>query len=310
MRLVLALGGNALMRRGEPLTVATQRRNAQVAARAIAPLAREHQLVVTHGNGPQVGLLALRDAAQRLSEASPLDVLVAESEGMIGYMIEQEIANLLPADFPIATVLTTVEVDGQDPAFDRPTKFIGPVYDQDAADRLRTESGWRLARDGDHWRRVVPSPRPRRIRELRPIEWLLEKGTMVIAAGGGGIPVVRAAATGGALVGVEAVVDKDATSALLARALDADLLVLATDVAGVYRDFGQATARLIRRISPAALARLSFPAGSMGPKVAAALDFVAATGRPARIGALDEFATLIRGEAGTSIDPAAGESDA
>lgn len=305
MRIVVALGGNALLKRGEPMTAEAQRANVRVAAAALAPVARDHQLVISHGNGPQVGLLALQAAAGPAEEAWPLDVLGAETEGAIGYMIEQELANLLPAGLPVATLLTRVEVDPADPAFDAPTKFVGPVYDEAGATALTRERGWLFRQDGAHWRRVVPSPLPRRIVELRPARQLLDAGTIVVCAGGGGIPTARG--PDGALRGVEAVIDKDACSELLARELAADAFVMLTDVPGVYLEHGTPAARLLRRASPAALAALPFPAGSMGPKVEAACRFVASTGRPAAIGALAQLGAILRGEAGTTVAPDAGD---
>jgi len=303
MRIVVALGGNALLKRGEPLTAEAQRRNVAVAAEALAPIAREHQLVVTHGNGPQVGLLALQGAAYKADEAYPLDVLGAETEGMIGYMIEQELGNRLPAEMPFATLLTMVEVDPADPAFADPTKFVGPLYEKADADRIAAEKGWRMKPDGARWRRVVPSPRPKRIFEIRPIRWLLERGTVVICAGGGGIPTAYERGKERRLAGVEAVIDKDLCSELLARELEADLFVMATDVAAVFEGWGSPAARPIARASPAALAARSFAAGSMGPKVEAACGFAAATGRTAAIGALADIAGMVRGERGTLVSP-------
>ena len=282
MRVVVALGGNALLRRGQALTAENQRENVRVAAEAMAPLAKQHQLVVSHGNGPQVGLLALQGAAYKPDEAYPLDVLGAETEGMIGYMIEQEMGNLLPQQVPFATILTMIEVDGADPAFQQPTKFIGPVYDQAEAERLAAEKGWAIKQDGDKWRRVVPSPAPKRIFEIRPIKWLLEKGTIVICAGGGGIPTVYD--KNRTLHGVEAVIDKDFASELLARELDADLFIMATDADAVYLDWGTPQARGIKRAAPGELSKYSFPAGSMGPKVEAACSFAETTGKAAAIG--------------------------
>ena len=310
MRIVVALGGNALLRRGEPLTASTQRENVRRAARALAPVALEHELVVTHGNGPQVGLLALQAAAhddlRRIrggasfgTETIPLDVLGAETEGMIGYMIEQELGNVLPFEKPLATVLTMVEVDPDDPAFQNPTKPIGPVYTEDEARRLASERGWSVAPDGAHWRRVVPSPLPQRIFELRPITWLIEKGSIVICAGGGGIPTMYM--PDGSLAGAEVVIDKDRASALLARELNADLLVLATDVEGVYTDWGTEHERMLRNTSPDALRALTLPSGSMGSKVEAACDFAEASGKPAIIGGLGRIEALIAGESGTSV---------
>ncbi len=299
MRVVVALGGNALLERGQPLTAQAQRENVRVAARSLAPIALGHELVITHGNGPQVGMLALRAAGDPHREPFPLDVLGAETEGMIGYMIEQELGNVLPYEKPLATVLTMVEVDPDDPAFDRPTKPIGPVYSEEDARRLAAEHGWSVAPDGPHWRRVVPSPLPRHIFELRPIQWLLEKGTVVICAGGGGIPTMYR--RDGSLAGAEVVIDKDRASALLARELEADCLVLATDVDGVYAHWGEPTERLIERATPAELKGLDLPEGSMGPKVEAACDFAEATGGHVAIGALRDLDRLVSGLAGTMV---------
>ena len=236
MLTVTALGGNALLRRGEVMTAENQRRNVRIAAEALAPIAREHQLVITHGNGPQVGLLALQGAAYDKVETYPFDVLGAETEGMIGYVIEQELGNLLPFERPFATLLTMIEVDPADPAFSDPTKFIGPTYDKPDADRVAAEKGWTFKPDGDKWRRVVPSPLPKRVFELRPIRWLLERNTVVIAAGGGGIPTMYEPGKERHLIGVEAVIDKDFASELLARELEADLFIMLTDADAVYVD--------------------------------------------------------------------------
>lgn len=292
MRIVIALGGNALLRRGEPLTPAHQRRNVGRAVAALAPLANEHQLVITHGNGPQVGLLALRTGSD------PLDVLDAETEGQIGYLIEQELANRLP-ERRCATLLTRVEVDPRDPAFASPAKPIGPLYERDEAERLARERGWRLAPDGAHFRRVVASPRPQRILELAAIALLVDQGVIVICAGGGGIPVARRA--DGSVTGIEAVIDKDLASSLLARGLRADALLLLTDVDAVYRNFDTPQAEPIRHASPAQLRQLAFAPGSMAPKVEAACEFVEATGGFAAIGRLDQAGALLRGEAGTRV---------
>jgi carbamate kinase len=301
MRIVVALGGNALLKRGQPMTAEVQRANVRVAAEAIAPLAQSHQVVISHGNGPQVGLLALQGAAYKPDEAFPLDVLGAETEGMIGYMIEQELGNLLPFEVPFATVLTMVEVDPDDPGFRNPTKFVGPVYDKAEADRLAAEKGWAIKPDGAKWRRVVPSPLPKRIFEIRPIRWLLDQGTVVICAGGGGIPTMYQKGADRKLVGVEAVIDKDLCTELLARDLDADLFVMLTDADAVYLDWGTPTQRAIRRATPASLADIGFAAGSMGPKVAAACAFAQTTGKQAAIGALEDLSKIIAGEAGTTI---------
>ncbi len=301
MRIVVALGGNALLKRGEPMNAEAQRANVKIAAQALAPIATSHQLVISHGNGPQVGLLALQGAAYQAVEAYPLDVLGAETEGMIGYMIEQELGNLLPFEVPFATLLTMVEVSADDPGFKNPTKFVGPIYEKPEADRVATEKGWIFKADGAKWRRVVPSPVPKRIFEIRPVKWLLERGTIVICAGGGGIPTMYEPGADRKLAGVEAVIDKDLCSALLARELDADLLVMLTDADAVYADWGKPTQRPIRSTSPNALAGISFAAGSMGPKVDAACRFVAATGKPAAIGALADLNRIIAGEAGTTV---------
>ena len=301
MRVVIALGGNALLKRGEPMTAEVQRRNIRTAAVAMAPLASEHQLVISHGNGPQVGLLALQGAAYKADEAYPLDVLGAETEGMIGYMIEQELGNLLPFEVPFATLLTMVEVDGHDPGFKDPTKFVGPVYEKEQADKIKAEKGWVFKQDGAKWRRVVPSPEPKRIFEIRPIRWLLDHGTVVICAGGGGIPTMYEPGANRKLVGVEAVIDKDLCSELLARELDADLFVMATDAEAVFIDWGKPTAKAIHRANPDAILEHKFPAGSMGPKVDAACRFAKVTGHKAAIGALADIEAIVRGEKGTII---------
>lgn len=304
MRIVVALGGNALLKRGEPMTAEVQRANVVVAARALAPVAKEHQLVVSHGNGPQVGLLALQSAAYKQVAPYPLDVLGAQTEGMIGYMIEQELGNLLPFETPLATILSMVEVDEADPAFRNPTKFVGPIYDKAEADQLAAEKGWTFKLDGNKWRRVVPSPQPKRIFEQRPIQWLLDKGTIVICAGGGGIPTMYDSTKDRYLVGVEAVIDKDRASALLASQLKADLFIMATDVKGVYLDWGKPTARMLEKVTPAELEQLNFAAGSMGPKVEAAVEFVQKTGNRAAIGALEDIGKIVLGQAGTNVVPA------
>ena len=299
MRVVVALGGNALLQRGQPLTAENQRRNVAIAAEALAPLAHDYQLVVSHGNGPQVGLLSLQSAAYEEVEEYPLDILGAQTEGMIGYIIEQELGNLLPMEEPLATILTMVEVDPEDPAFDNPTKPIGPVYSEQEAKTLAEQRGWSIARDGKHWRRVVASPEPQRIFEMRPIHWLLENGATVICAGGGGIPTVYK--PDGTLEGVEVVIDKDRASALLAFELDAGLLILATDTDGVYLDWGTEDARRIERATPDQMEQHEFEEGSMGPKVEAACDFVRRSGGRAVIGALSDMQGMVAGTAGTQF---------
>ena len=299
MRILVALGGNALLKRGEALTVENQRANVKIAASALAPLARNHELIVTHGNGPQVGLLALQGAAYKPDEAFPLDVLGAETEGMIGYVIERELRNCLQGDKEIATLLTMIEVDALDPAFDAPSKFVGPVYARADAERLAAEKKWQIKADGQDWRRVVASPKPQKILELDPIKWMLDRGVIVICAGGGGIPTIRG--EDGRLKGVEAVIDKDFASALLARELEVDLFIMATDVDAVYVDWGQPSQRRIIEAGPDALDTYEFPAGSMGPKVRAACAFVRHSGAKAAIGALKDIEAIVAGAAGTLI---------
>jgi carbamate kinase len=300
MKLVVALGGNALLRRGQALSAENQMENIRRAAAQLARVASTHELVLTHGNGPQVGLLALQSAAYTAVEAYPLDVLGAQTEGMIGYLLEQELANLLPASRIVTTLLTRVEVDPGDPAFGHPSKPIGPVYTQDEAQHVAAAKGWVMAPDGTGFRRVVASPQPLRVLGIDPIRWLLARGVLVIAAGGGGIPVARGA-DGRSLHGVDAVIDKDLCSGLLARELEADCLVIATDVAAVYLDWGNPGQRAIRKVTPRALARHAFPAGSMGPKVESAIRFVMATGRRAVIGSLDQIEAMLAGNAGTEV---------
>jgi carbamate kinase len=301
MRIVIALGGNALLKRGEEMSAGHQRANVRVAASALARVAVANELVISHGNGPQVGLLALQGEAYQDVEAYPLDILGAETQGMIGYLVEQEVGNLLPMERPLATLLTMVEVDPDDPAFGDPTKFVGPIYDEAQARALADEKGWAIKPDGPHWRRVVPSPRPKRIFEIRPMRWLLEHGAVVICAGGGGIPTMYARDADRQLVGVEAVIDKDLATSLLARELEADLFVMATDVDGVYLDWGEPGQRRIDRATPAELDAMDLPAGSMGPKVAAATEFVTATGKRAAIGSLDDIDALVDGTGGTQV---------
>ncbi len=303
MRVVVALGGNALLRSGERPEVEVQRRNLRRAAGAIAEIAREHTLVLTHGNGPQIGFLALQSEAA--AEASgigarpdPLDVLGAQTDAVIGYLIDQELAPLLPGR-EIATLLTQVEVDPRDPAFGTPTKPIGPVYDEARARALAAERGWSIGEVHGGFRRVVASPEPKRIREIGVIRRLVDSGVIVICAGGGGIPV--AVTESGALRGVEAVIDKDLTSALLAVELAADVLLLLTDVSAIYEDWPNPAQRPIRRITPAALRARTLPAGSMRPKAEAACRFAERTGKRAAIGALEDAAGLLAGTAGTSV---------
>jgi carbamate kinase len=306
MRIVIALGGNALLRRSDPMTTEVQRRNVAIAARAIAPLAAEHSIVVVHGNGPQVGLLSLQAESYQGAEPYPLDVLDAGTQGMIGYLIQQELRSLLPPQSQVATLLTMIMVDPGDPAFANPTKFVGPVYAKEDADALAAEKGWAFRPDGAAWRRVVPSPEPRRILEIEPITWLLERGAVVICAGGGGIPTMLPSSGPGELVGVEAVIDKDLAGELLAEDVQADLYLMATDVDGVYLDWGTPQQRRLDRVTPQELAGHKFAAGSMGPKVEAAARFAAKTGGRAAIGSLADIAGIVAGTAGTSVITRAG----
>ena len=299
MRIVIALGGNALLQRGQPMTAENQRANIRIAAERIAAVVPGNEIVVAHGNGPQVGLLALQAAAYTEVAPYPLDVLGAQTDAMIGYVIEQELGNLLPEHQQLATMLTMIEVDRHDPAFANPTKPIGPVYDRETAEQLAAASGWSIAADGDKFRRVVASPKPKRIFEIRPIRTLVESGVVVICAGGGGIPTMYD--ENNDLQGVEAVIDKDLASALLADELGADLLVIATDVDGVYLNWGQPDQQRLGAVTADDLDGLELPAGSMGPKVAAATGFARRTGNEAVIGSLTDIADIVRGSAGTRV---------
>ncbi|HWC33920.1 MAG TPA: carbamate kinase [Mycobacteriales bacterium] len=298
MRTVVALGGNALLQRGERPDASTQEDNVRLAVASIAELARHHDVVVTHGNGPQVGLLALQSEHDgSLTVPYPLDVLGAETEGMVGYWLQRELSNALPGR-DIVTVLTQTVVDPHDPAFADPSKFIGQIYDEAAAKANAAALGWTVKPDGAHWRRVVPSPDPVEFVEIGSIKTLVDSGALVICAGGGGVPVLRCES---GLRGVEAVVDKDRAAALLARDLGADALLLLTDVAAVQLDFGTDHARSLSRVTTQELRGMAFPAGSMGPKIAAACEFVEAGGTFAAIGALDQAAELAGGTSGTVI---------
>jgi carbamate kinase len=299
MLVVVALGGNALLRRGEPVDVEIQRAHVTTAVQAIAELASEHDVVVTHGNGPQVGLLALQGVSYPAAKPYPLDVLGAETEGMIGYLLDQELVNRLEGRRPVATLLTQVIVDDADPAFRRPEKFVGPVYQDAMAHKLAAERGWTVAPDGRAWRRVVPSPEPRSIVELGTIKLLLNAGVLVICAGGGGIPVV--VDRQGRLCGVDAVVDKDRAAALLAEGLAADALLMLTDVPAVQAGFGTADARDLKDVRVDDLCDVLFAPGSMGSKVEAAYRFAEGTGGIAYIGALADAGAILRGERGTRI---------
>lgn len=299
MRVVVALGGNALLQRGQALSAENQRENIRIAAEQLAAIHENHELIIAHGNGPQVGLAALMDAAYTDVDPYPLDVLGAKTVGMIGYIIEQELGNIIPFEDHIVTVLTQIVVDPADPAFKQPTKPVGPVYSQEEAEKLEEKEGWTMAPDGEYFRKVVPSPLPQRIIEISAIRTLVDNGYVVICAGGGGIPV--AYDKNRKLFGVEAVIDKDLASGLLAKGLDAEMFVMLTDVANVFVDFGTENQRAIRAAHPDALEALDFATGSMGPKVLGACRFVRETGRLSAIGKLSELTDIMNGKAGTLI---------
>lgn len=301
MRIVVALGGNSLLQRGQKPDAEVQEANVDRAVTALAPIAEHHELVLTHGNGPQVGVLALQSASDpHLTTPYPFDVLGAQTQGMIGYWLLQSMQNHLP-NRQVAAIINQTLVEAADPAFSDPTKFVGEVYTQEEAAKLAADRGWVVKPDGSGWRRVVGSPRPQRVVETRLIRLLLGSGAVVVCAGGGGVPVIRDDA--GQLRGVEAVVDKDLTSAVLAEALDADVLLVLTDVPAVMEHFGTPDQRPVPRATPAGLRALNPPAGSMGPKVDAVCRFVELTGGMAAIGSLDDAAAILRGEAGTIVTP-------
>lgn len=301
MKILVALGGNALLQRGEPLTMESQWRNARIAAHALEPVAREHNLILTHGNGPQVGLLAMKSEAFSGAGNYTFDIMCAATGGMIGYMMEQELGNLLGYDVPIATILTRVEVDSDDPEFQDPSKFVGPEITEEDAEARNASKGWVFKRDGDKLRRVVPSPHPKRILWHRPIRWLIENNAVVICGGGGGIPVIEG--PDGKMQGIEAVIDKDRLSGLLASEIPADLFVVATDVDGIYQNFRQPDQKLLDRVTPDMLATSEFSKGSMGPKVEAACAFVRKTGNPAVIGSLGKINDIVEKKSGTWVVP-------
>lgn len=297
---VAAIGGNALLHRGEAPDIEVQRANVRDAARVLAALAVDHRLVVTHGNGPQVGLLARQSEALTGVAPVPFDVLAAESEGLIGYLLAEELSHHLgPGN--VAVLLTRVVVAADDPGFHTPTKPIGAMLTETEARELATARGWSVAPDGNGWRRVVASPQPLEIVEHRAMALLAEAGQVVVCAGGGGIPVARG--DDGGLRGVEAVIDKDLTSALLAQVLDAEQLLILTDVDAVYDGWGTDQSTPLTRITVSQLRRGSWSSGSMGPKVEAACRFVEHTGRVARIGSLADAAAVMAGIAGTAVVP-------
>ncbi|HCD7967799.1 TPA: carbamate kinase [Citrobacter amalonaticus] len=296
-KLVIALGGNALLQRGEILSAENQQRSIQVFAQRVATLARDYQLVIVHGNGPQVGLLALQNAAYTESPAWPLDILVAESQGMIGAAIAQALTQNT-GGCPVTTLMTRVEVDPQDEAFAAPGKYIGPVYQPDQQAELEQRYGWTMKADGQYIRRVVPSPIPQNILDGEAIQMLMEAGHTVICCGGGGVPVV---AQGNGYVGTEAVIDKDLTTAVLANTINADHLLILTDADAVYEHWGTPQARALRHVTTEELAPFAAPDGAMGPKAAAVIQFVKQTGRSAFIGALKDAPQILTGEKGTCV---------
>ncbi|MEV8550179.1 carbamate kinase [Streptomyces glaucescens] len=302
MRILIALGGNALLHRGERPDADVQKANIDRVTTAIAALAQEHEIVVTHGNGPQIGLLAVESAADpELSAPYPLDLLGAQTQGMIGSLLVRTLDDVLPGR-PVAALVTHTVVRADDPAFRQPTKFVGQVYSRTTARTLARRLGWEVAEDTTGWRRVVASPTPERIVETETVRRLLDAGTLVICAGGGGVPVT-ADPVSGALSGTEAVVDKDLTAALLAEELKADFLLILTDVPNVYTGFGTPRQRPLHDATPAELRRGAFAAGSMGPKAEAAARFVERTGGLAAIGALDAAYEIVHGRSGTLVRP-------
>jgi carbamate kinase len=301
MRVIVALGGNAVLGRGQRPDADAQVANVRTAVKTLARLAGDHELVITHGNGPQVGLLAMQSAADpSLTRPYPFDTLGAQTQGLIGYWMQQALQNALPGRQVLAMVTQTL-VTAVDPAFEYPAKFVGQVYEREEAEKLAAERGWTVAMDGRHWRRVVPSPAPQRVVETRLIRRMVSEGVIVVCAGGGGIPVVRDER--GRLTGVEAVVDKDLTTSMLAEALDCDAFLSLTDVPRVMRDFGTPHQSEIGHTTPHELRALDFPAGSMGPKVEAACRFVETTGDMAAIGKLDDAERILDGTAGTIVTP-------
>lgn len=298
MKIVIALGGNAMLQRGQPLEADLQKENIRIAAQAIAQLSDQHQVILTHGNGPQVGLLALQNAAYDKVSPYPLDTLGAQTAGMIGYMLNLELRNLRP-EMPIVTMVTETLVNQDDPAFNNPTKFVGPVYSEAAAQSLAAEKGWQMKADGEYFRRVVPSPKPQRVIEGNTVRQLSERGAFVICAGGGGVPVYQN--NDGQFEGVEAVVDKDLTSSILATQLQADVLIIMTDVEAVSVNYGKPDAKAIRRATPEAMESMNFAAGSMGPKVEAAIEFVRSGGKMAAIGSLNRALDILTSDSGTII---------
>lgn len=306
MRVLVALGGNALSLKNEPITAQNQRKRVKQAVAPLAKIAEQHELIITHGNGPQVGLLAQQSLANLSSDQSnqstkapfPLDVLNAETEGMIGYLIEQELINQLPENRRTASLLTMVQVDANDKAFSEPDKPVGPSYPFEKKQSLEDKNNWSFKSKDNEWQRVVPSPEPEDILQSPAIETLLLNDTVVICSGGGGIPVSR---SDNALIGVEAVIDKDKTSALLAIKLKVDRFIIATKTDGVYRNWQSKTSEKIKNITIKQLKSMQFESGTMAPKIAAAIRFVKQRQQPAVIGSLDELDKIMNFNAGTKI---------
>lgn len=298
MRIVIALGGNALLQKDQPPEAEFQQQNISAAARAIAEISDGHELIITHGNGPQVGLLALQADSYQAVKPYPLDILDAESEGMLGYQIQQALMNALP-ERQVVALLTQVLVDEKDSAFKNPTKPIGAFYPLSERQALSEQHGWVLAEFKNGLRRLVPSPEPKEILELPAIKLLVDHDMTVVCSGGGGIPVVQDAS--GQLRGVAAVIDKDLTSALLATALEADVLLLLTDVDAVYQDWGKEHASPLKQATVGELHSMAFETGTMAPKIEAACRFAEATGNFAYIGHLNQIAQILAKQSGTKI---------
>lgn len=297
--LVVAIGGNALLQRGELMSCENQRKSVEATAQSLAKLHEEYRLVIVHGNGPQVGLLALQNLAYRDCPPYPLDILGAETQGMIGCLMQQGIKKELP-NTNVTTLITQVMVNSDDPAIADPSKFIGPVYDKESAQQLADQHGWTIKPDGDYWRRVVPSPTPSKIMESDAIKSLLEKDHIVICGGGGGAPIVK---NGTTIKGFEAVIDKDATAALLASEIGAAELLILTDGSHVYLDWGKPNARPLTDVTVKEMRSYSFAAGSMGPKVNACCDFAEQTGGTGNIGDLYQAVDVMKRTTGTRIYP-------
>ena len=298
MKILMALGGNALLQRGQPQEASVQMQNIERASKLIAGIAKHHHVVLCHGNGPQVGLLSLMYHAYKDVTPYPLDVLVAETQGMIGYMLQHALHN--EGVEKVVTLVTQIEVDPNDPAFATPTKPIGPVYDKETALKMAHDKGWEIAPDGKFYRRVVASPHPKNVVELQAALALIDAGYFIIFCGGGGIPVIEDKKTG-RLVGTEAVIDKDRAASLVAVELNMDLFMILTDVDAIYVNWGTKDQKAIKEISPTELKKLDFARGSMGPKVEAACNFVFKTNKTAKIGDLFKGDALLNGSSGTTI---------